>query len=105
MNNDLNKLANRLHQALEGIASKGKTKLPAKWVTRQEIANHFQVSKDAVDAYAKKHGLQFRVEKIQYACTGLIKTKLHYLPDFADWTPLRYSNSIYWKRPPQRRTK
>ena len=98
MNRDINKLANRLHQALEGITSKGKNKLPAKWVTRQEIANHFQVSKDAVDAYAKKHGLQFRVEKIQYACTGLIKTKLHYLPDFANWKPLRYSNSIYWKR-------
>ena len=95
MNNDINKLAHRLHKALRGD---NKTKLPAKWVTRQEVANHFQVSKDAVDAYAKKHGLQFRVEKIQYACTGLIKTKFHYLPDFADWTPLRYSNSIYWKR-------
>lgn len=95
MNNDINKLTNRLHKALQGDK---KTKLPAKWVTRQEVANHFQVSKDAVDAYAKKHGLQFRVEKIQYACTGLIKTKLHYLPDFAQWTPLRYSNSIYWKR-------
>jgi hypothetical protein len=75
------------------------SKLSAKWMTRQEIANHFQVSKDAVDVYAKKRGLQFRVEKIQYACTGLIKTKFHYLPDFADWTPIRYSNSIYWKRP------
>ena len=100
MNNDINKLSNRLHNALQGIAPKSKNKLRAKWMTRQEIANHFQVSKDAVDVYAKKRGLQFRVEKIQYACTGLIKTKFHYLPDFADWTPIRYSNSIYWKRPP-----
>ena len=97
MNRDIAKIVGRLHYVLHGD---NKTKLPAKWVTRQEVANHFQVSKDAVDAYAKKHGLQFRVEKIQYACTGLIKTKLHYLPDFADWTPIRYSNSIYWKRPP-----
>ena len=97
MNRDINKLANRLHKALEGIDDK-KTKLPAKWLTRQEIANHFQVSKDAVDAYAKKHGLKSRVEKIKYECTGLVKTKLHYLPDFAQWKPLRYSNSIYWKR-------
>jgi hypothetical protein len=96
MNRDIAKIVCRLHYALHGDK---KTKLPAKWLTRQEIANHFQVSKDAVDAYAKKHGLKFRLEKIQYACTGLIATKLHYLPDFANWRPLRYSNSIYWKRP------
>ena len=97
MNRDINKLANRLYQAVNG-SLKAKSKLPAKWLTRQEIANHFQVSKDAVDAYAKKRGLKFKVEKIQYACTGLIATKFHYLPDFSDWRPLRYSNSIYWKR-------
>ena len=102
MNQDINKLANRLHQAIEGKL-KQKTKLPAKWLTRQEIANHFQVSKDAVDAYAKKRGLKFRVEKIEYACTGKIDTKFHYLPDFADWRPMRYSNSIYWKREPAKK--
>jgi hypothetical protein len=53
-----------------------KTKLPAKWLTRAEIANHFQVSKDAVDSYAKKHSLKSRIEKINYACTGAIKTQI-----------------------------
>lgn len=102
MNNEINKLANRLHHAVNGTL-KIKNKLPAKWLTRQEIANKFEVSKDAVDAYAKKRGLQFRVEKIEYACTGKINTKLHYLPDFTDWRPLRYSNSIYWKREPAKK--
>lgn len=97
MNNDANKLAHRLHQALNAVEPK--SKLPTKWLTRAEIANHFQVSKDAVDAYAKKHRLKSRIEKVKYECTGLVATKFHYLPDFAEWRPLRYSNSIHWKRP------